>query len=148
MKKIVLFLIVSTIWSCNQKTKELTENDKHTTELAEEAVPDLHHAQNALDWDGIYKGILPCADCEGIETTLELKKDLTFIIKETYLGIPKESTFKEQGTFTWNENGTTITLNDENRFMSYWVGEDTLTMLDLNGNKITGDLADMYILRK
>ena len=29
------------------------------------AAPDLHSSQNALDWAGVYEGVLPCADCPG-----------------------------------------------------------------------------------
>lgn len=31
------------------------------------------NSRNSLDWEGTYKGILPCADCEGIETMVILK---------------------------------------------------------------------------
>ncbi|WP_438946633.1 copper resistance protein NlpE N-terminal domain-containing protein, partial [Sediminibacterium sp.] len=27
-----------------------------------------HEAQNSLDWQGSYSGVLPCASCPGIET--------------------------------------------------------------------------------
>ena len=41
-----------------------------------------HNAKNSLDYIGTYKGILPCADCEGIETELELNSDKTYEIKD------------------------------------------------------------------
>ena len=30
-------------------------------------VPDMHNAENALDYQGTYKGVFPAADCPGIE---------------------------------------------------------------------------------
>jgi uncharacterized lipoprotein NlpE involved in copper resistance len=30
----------------------------------------------------------------------------------------------------------------------YLVGENTLTQLDMEGNKITGNMADQYVLKK
>jgi hypothetical protein len=30
----------------------------------------------------------------------------------------------------------------------FMVGENTLTQLDMNGNRMTGDLANMYVLSK
>ena len=30
-------------------------------------------ARTSLDWNGIYKGTVPCADCEGTDVFLELK---------------------------------------------------------------------------
>jgi len=39
---------------------------------------------NSLDWAGSYHGVLPCADCAGIETTLILDYDLTYRIITRY----------------------------------------------------------------
>ena len=40
------------------------------------AVPDpAHNSRNSLDWAGIYEGVLPCADCPGIQTRLTLSRD-------------------------------------------------------------------------
>ncbi len=41
-------------------------------------------AENALDWPGEYKGILPCKDCKGIETELELKLDNRFELSQDF----------------------------------------------------------------
>jgi copper homeostasis protein (lipoprotein) len=38
-------------------------------------VIDEHNAKNSLDYIGMYKGIVPCADCEGIETILNLRDE-------------------------------------------------------------------------
>jgi len=37
-----------------------------------------HTSANSLDWAGVYRGVLPCADCPGIETTLRLATDSTY----------------------------------------------------------------------
>lgn len=48
-----------------------------------------------------------------------------------------------------NEAGNTITFDGlQNQPNQYFVGENTLTQLDMNGNKITGNLASNYILQK
>ena len=31
----------------------------------------------SLDWEGVYRGVVPCADCEGIVTTITLRRDGT-----------------------------------------------------------------------
>ena len=46
-----------------------------------------HNSRNSLDWDGIYSGILPCADCEGIKTDIQLHKDGTYRMARKYLGM-------------------------------------------------------------
>ena len=98
--------------------------------------------------EGTYIGILPCADCEGIKIELRLNKDLTYINRSRYIG--KEGKINEnKGSYTWNNEGNTITLSGiKNAPSQYLVGENTLTQLDMAGNKITGKLAEKYILRK
>jgi uncharacterized lipoprotein NlpE involved in copper resistance len=112
------------------------------------AVPDQHTSQNSLDWNGTYSGVTPCADCEGIETTLTLNKDLTYALHAKYRG-KDNKVISKQGTFTWEKNGQVILLNELTESPSrYFVGENQLFQLNLRGEKITGKLADKYILRK
>jgi copper homeostasis protein (lipoprotein) len=107
-----------------------------------------HNAKNSLDYIGTYKGILPCADCEGLETVICINENNTYNIKTLYQG-KGEKVFEQKGTFSWNKAGNTIVLdNVANGPNQYFVGENTLTQLDLSGKKITGDLAVAYILAK
>ncbi|KLV03163.1 lipoprotein [Photobacterium aquae] len=119
------------------------------TEQAEQPVVDgAHNAQNALDWNGTYTGILPCADCEGIKTELVLGQDGTFNLTEVYLG-KKDGTFEHDGTFNWNAAGNTIALPGiSDQPIQYFVGENQLFRLDREGNRVTGELADHYTLKK
>lgn len=43
-----------------------------------------HNSMNSLDWDGIYRGVFPCADCAGMQITITLNKDLSHISKDSY----------------------------------------------------------------
>lgn len=107
-----------------------------------------HSSQNALDWEGSYVGTFPCADCSGIKTTVTLHKDGNYTMQETYLG-KENATFRSKGTFTWNRAGNTISLSgivgSPNQF---FVGENKLFKLDGDGNKVSGPLAEHYILSK
>ena len=47
-----------------------------------------------------------------------------------------------------DKTGSIITLNIKDISPHYKVGENTLTQLDLDGNEISGELAENYILRK
>ncbi|WP_232333172.1 copper resistance protein NlpE N-terminal domain-containing protein [Mariniflexile maritimum] len=132
----IMLLLAITSCHSNKKNAETPQ----ATQIA-----DTHTSENSLDWQGTYQGVLPCADCEGIKTTITLNNDLTFKIKEVYLG-KKEGVFESKGTFKWLSNGQKITLSDNNR--NYFVGENTLTRLDNSGEKIEGDLASLYILNK
>lgn len=47
-----------------------------------------------------WRGVLPCADCEGIETSLFLEKDGTWVMNERYQGVREEpSSFASYGTW-------------------------------------------------
>jgi len=131
--------------SCQQQSKSEAnlKNDSIKKTLS-----NSHNIKNSLDYVGIYKGILPCADCEGLETEIVINENATFSIKTKYLG-KGNKIFIQKGNFSWNKNGNTIILNNvENMSNQYFVGENTLTQLDLSGKKITGKLADYYILSK
>ena len=108
------------------------------------------NSRNSLDWDGVYSGIIPCADCEGIKTDIELNPAGTFRMAQHYLG-RSDSLYYTEGSFRWNEAGSAITLiidGNEPVHHQYLVGENRLFKLDAEGNSITGDLAVNYILRK
>ena len=107
------------------------------------------NSQTSLDWSGVYTGTLPCADCEGILTTLTLNDNLTYNRATTYLG--KTMTPRiETGKFTWDKGGSTIYLQnaDKSGPNGYLVGENHLKQLDMDGHIITGNMADLYQLHK
>ncbi len=112
------------------------------------SAPEGSNSRNALDWDGVYTGTVPCADCEGIKTMIQLNKDETYTLKTKYLG-KSDEVFTASGKFTWNDAGSIITLEDAgSESQSYQVGENILFHLDQDGNRVTGDLAEKYRLRK
>ncbi len=114
--------------------------------IANKSVGDT--SEVSLDWNGIYQGILPCADCEGIQTKITLHLDKSYVIETKYLD-KEAKTFNNKGNFVWNQAGNTIILDNlEDSPSQYFVGEDMLIQLDIKGNKITGDLAQKYILNK
>jgi len=146
MKKIFFVITLLLLASCELKEKleEKPQNPKIDTETQSE--PD--NSSTSLDWAGTYRGILPCADCEGIETVIIISENMTYVIKTKYLG-KDDMVYEQKGSFLWNEEGNTIILNERNRTpRQYLVGENYLLQLDLKGNKITGELADKYYLYK
>ena len=142
MKK--LFFVVSMVSllvcfaSCNSK--------KESKQPEVQAIDAAHNSQNSLNWDGVYTGVIPCADCPGIEVQLTLNTDATYTIQYSYM--EREHSFTYSGTFKWNETGNKITLDTQEMPSDYIVGENTLTQLDMDGNIITGELADKYVLTK
>lgn len=106
------------------------------------------NSANALDWYGKYQGTIPCPNCEGIETTLTINEDLSYVLLTQYLGKSKD-VLEVKGTFKWNEAQNIITLDGikdtPNQFL---VGENTLIQLDMSGKRITGNLESKYMLSK
>ncbi len=145
MKKSLLYSLCLTlilvVFSCNSGTKKETQ----TTDPSEmEAKADT--SQNSLDWAGTYEGVVPCASCEGIKTVVTINDDNSYMIKETYLGT-EPSVIESKGTFKWDDAGQRLILSDAER-NPYFVGENTLTLLDADGNRPTGELKSAYVLQK
>jgi copper homeostasis protein (lipoprotein) len=142
MKKIVLFipLILLTL-ACTNTKKQLAESEAAS-------MPDMHTSRVALDWQGVYRGIHPCADCEGIKTQLVIA-DSTYQLTFQYLS-KSDSLFVEKGTFSWLDDGNTIVLYDAllKERTYYKVGENQLRLLDKEGKEIDSQIALMYILHK
>ncbi|PHM61908.1 copper homeostasis/adhesion lipoprotein NlpE [Xenorhabdus ishibashii] len=84
----------------------------------------------------VFSGVVPCADCAGIETTLQLAKDGTYILGQTYLEAKhEENTFFETGH--WVINGKKIVLSDQDGQKSYYqMKGENLGLLDINGDPI------------
>ena len=143
---IVIALIAITFVSCtNQSKKQDTDLQDSTT--LNEGIVDSHTSEMSLDWAGVYTGTMPCADCEGIETTIELKDDHTYVAHYKYLG-KGDNEFTEEGTFTWSSTGSVVTLESGDNTSLYKVEENRIILLMDDGELNTGELADYYILNK
>lgn len=124
------------------------EEASESTEQTGTTIQDEHNSRNSLDWNGTYQGVIPCTDCEGVKTSLTLTSTGEFNRTLTYMG--KEETGRsDSGSFQWDQTGSKITLNPvEGEPQSYQVGENRLFHLDREGNRITGDMAEKYVLVK
>lgn len=155
MKRHFIFYSIITIglcvYSCKDNKNVAVETDAQTpvsVTTTTEKIPLGDTSENALDWNGQYKGMLPCADCEGIETVLTLKSTGNYTRSVVYKG-KSEDRIIDTGAFSWDASGSIITLSlKDDGTQSYKVGENQLWHLDQNGERITGDLENMYILYK
>ena len=112
----------------------------------ETAAADMHCAENALDYMGSYQGTLPAADCPGIEATLALHEDGSYLLHMSYL--ERDTEYDERGTYAIEGNLLTLTPDDGGNPGYYKVEENRLRHLDADRQPITGALADHYVLRK
>lgn len=92
-----------------------------------------------------YKGILPAASSEGIETTIEFNNKNQFNSKIIYLG-EDDATFIEKGKYSIANN--IIETKSENEIAYYRLENDQIRLLDYHKKPITGVLEKHYILAK
>lgn len=110
---------------------------------------DAHQAHDNLDWPGLYRGFIPCADCMGIKTELALNKNHSYILITQNVGkSPRE--FVEKGKFTAGEKNSTLILTSRDGKVTrqYVVDASNLIQLDDKGERYSGKEAERYILRK
>lgn len=90
---------------------------------------------------------MPCADCDGVVTTLTLNPDGTFFMESEYLA-NKPVKFSQKGKYTEVEEGVVELTLDNNDKVYYQIEEGEAIMLDQNRKAPTGALADHYVLKQ
>jgi uncharacterized lipoprotein NlpE involved in copper resistance len=111
-----------------------------------QAIDAAHNSRNSVNWDGVYTGTIPAASAPGINVQIRLNLDETYEVWYQYIDRPDD--FTEKGAFKWDQTGSIITLDTKDFPPYYKVGENILIQLDMQGNVITGSLADNYVLHK
>lgn len=97
-----------------------------------------------VNWPGEYLGMIPCDDCDGVETIINLYKNQTYTIKTRPLG--KSTDFEvKRGKIQWDNKGNIVYL-EGGAPGGYRVGDHKIIQLDIQGNPIMGNLAAKYIL--
>ena len=139
MKKNIFAIIIASISiiACKTPTKK---QDPHHFKTS---IMDENSSKNSLDWEGTYKGTIPCADCNGIETKITIRKDSTYNKQIKYLG-KIDNVIVKNGTYKWNEQGSSVIIDS----VSYMIGKNTLIQLNIQKEIIDGSLATKYVLSK
>ena len=114
---------------------------------ADEARPKA--AFDAKAFAGTFAGTLPCADCPGIDTRLELAADGTYTITESYQERSAPA-LKGDGTWTVEDDSRRLRLDpnsksDNDRLFAI-LSQDEIRQLDLEGKPIDSTLP--YNLRR
>lgn len=99
MKKLLLVSIAACfLLSCNSKKKE------ETTSTPSE-IKDVESTESVLGKVIVYEGLLPCVNCDGIETTLKIyqsddtTRTHTFELTSIYKSKGPERKFVEKGSY-------------------------------------------------
>lgn len=136
---IIIFAVVFT--ACKKEKPEAKDervsSDSVAVTIDAETNVDISTSKDAIDWEGEYKGIVPCEDCDGIETAIFLGYDNTFTQSLLYIG--KGGTYESGGIFAWDKSGNVIELKfDDGSTAKYKVGEGKISLLDEYGYTLDG----------
>jgi len=142
MKIVCIIFLIVLIAACNSNPSPIASTDSAYKTVVPQTA--LVNAEN-------YVGILPCADCEGIDVSLQLNRDSSFIMDSFYKGTRGDSAdnhLKEIGSWSLHGADTLYLINTNSHLTKYLKKNSTLTQLDGDGKVITGPLASMFILHK
>jgi len=139
----LLLAALLTASSCGTKPQEKTAEPVNTPTDSITQVPDGYNASNALDVNGEYLN-----KNGNSETSITLQGDNEFILR-TLVNGKKTNNAEEKGTYTWNAEGNTISLQTaEGKQLSYFVEETALVPLDAKGQKPDGTEKEKLSLKK
>jgi len=112
------------------------------------------NASNAIsrkstsNFSGTFSGLIPCADCPGIEITLSFNPDSSFT--ESMIYQERSSSFKDSGQWIIDGKIIKVRYNNKETFSRYFLikSDSTIAWLDGDRKEIEGPLKDHYILKK
>lgn len=89
-----------------------------------------------------FEGVLPCGNCEGIETRITLRPDNTYFMSKTYLGKDGPNKSNDLGRWLISQFGKILILKGQRSEIQYfrYTSPNELTMLDLDARTIFSPL--------
>ena len=150
MKKIILatFAIAAFVVSSCKSEKEPVKNEVENVEDSTKV--EAKTAENSIQFDGTYKGILPCyeKDCKEVEMEIKLLPNKGYVYSTKRLGLDKTA-IMTTGVFHFEKDGNTIVFpeiaNVPNAFL---VEEGKISQLDKNQKKIESADSTKFELKK
>ena len=96
--------------------------------------------------NGVWLGMLPCDDCDGIDYSLNFQNDFTF--KQKFINKGKDEEFiVDEGTWIFNSDSV-IELESSDYGKSFLISGNKLIMLDDYGDRFESSLEPQYTLHK
>ena len=132
--------------ACNQTNTAGNTTDSNTT--TQSIAEQREIITENISYIGTYEGVLPCADCGGIKTTLTVEKS-SYTLEEEYQG---KGAFSSKVPPSYHQKKLVhpLTNRDFATYIRYYqVIENNLVMLNADGSTISDTtLANQYILHK
>ena len=101
-------------------------------------------------YHGVFLGLLPCKDCDGIKTTLSLKNRNNYLLV-TQPAKASAREYFEKGKYSWDDETQIVTLSarKNSTIRKYRIKDETLIQLSSDGTPLkTTQKKTSYILRK
>jgi uncharacterized lipoprotein NlpE involved in copper resistance len=144
-KSLILIALLALAFTGFQSCGEAPKEPEATEAPATEPEPVADPAQAAVEaLAAFYTGKLPCADCDGIQTTLTLNADpqRSYTLEEVHEG-KQPKTVNSDGT--WSVEGNVVTLTGKSGAVKYQVNADGLVAMNADGSAMD---ASKYLLKK
>ncbi|HTE25940.1 copper resistance protein NlpE [Flavitalea sp.] len=146
MKKIVVIVSLALIMTA---CGDSAEKENNATVIP---VPDTPAAQPSVQYQRIitaaYAGMIPCEDCDAVETTVTLFADTTFELRIAYIGKNPKDTAGLNKTISGKFMMHSDTVHLEGAESRYLKSDTALFQLDKTGRIMTGKKAEKYVLKK
>lgn len=98
-----------------------------------EAAPAASPAASQAAYSGAYKGVLPCASCPGIDTTLVINDDGSYELTTLFLEEKDAKPETVRGKYSLSEDKTLLRLDEAGNGYVYFIGDGLLEMRDADG---------------
>ena len=150
MKKVIFTLFAASalfLTSCKNE-KDPVNSDREN--MIDTIQTDVKTAENSINYDGTYKGILPCfeKDCKEVEMEIKLLPNNGYVYSTIRLGLDDHA-IMTTGTFQFKEDGHTIVFGEiANVPNAFLVEEGKIIQLDRNQQKITSADSAKFVLIK
>ncbi|MCX7098156.1 MAG: copper resistance protein NlpE [Methylococcales bacterium] len=136
---------------------DLEAIEKYQRARAERMYPGENHAghgeeDSSKGFHGVYYGFVPCKTCLGTKMTLSLNQNNNYLLVIQSASEGSRESY-EKGKYVWNEESRTVVLTPrkgkEMAIRYYHIqDEETLAQANDDGTKMTGDDADLFVLRR
>ena len=128
---ILVLLTVFILFRINTALNQMNSDDEQVSQSIE-------------DLPAVFSGVLPCADCPGIETVIVLNE--TGFEELSHYQERGNNLFQEEGT--WSLSGDTLKLyrSEDELYKAFIFSREQIKQLDQDLQPITGVLEENYVL--
>lgn len=148
----LIIIVLSGMIACKDNAGKTNEDAKgrDTAAVAVDSLADAAPTAAPPLIMASYTGLLPCADCESQEVVLNLLSDSSYQRKTLYMGRKSTGPGSNELTDTgkWAMKGDTLILESKHAPGKYVKENENLVQLDRQGKRMTGKLADKYVLKQ